>query len=160
MANGSNAWSEGACTYTYALVAHNHATQGSSSVPAYPPASHFSPYNNNSSNPSSPANSMSFNFMDFSGISVGGGMVDSSGETKQTQQQMEEMKKRVDEVDGRGYTRLHYAAALGMPEAVRDLLALGASTIVQDNAGNTPLHWAVAYNQLEVYILLYILSEF
>lgn len=159
VANGSSAWSEGACTYTYALVAHNHAHQGSSSVPSsYPPSSHFSPYNNNSSSssPSSSTGSMSFNFMDFSGISVGGGMVDNNGDTKQqlNEVQKEEIKRRIDETDSRGYTRLHYAAALGMVESVRELLSFGASTIVQDNAGNTPLHWAVAYNQLEISTLL------
>lgn len=147
VANGASAWSEGACTYTYALVAHNQAAHGASAVPSYPPASHFSPFNSPSPSPSNSTSNMGFSFnMDFSGISVGGGMADGA---LQQQQQVQ-----FDEVDGRGYARLHYAAALGMVEAVQELLARGAAVFTQDNSGNTPLHWAVAYNQFQISTML------
>ena len=128
VANGTNAWSEGACTYTYALVARMHGASGTAAVPSFPAQFSFDPTNNSTLPPSMQGG---FNFqMDFSGISVGGGMMDA--------------------VDARGYAPLHYAAACGYVDHVRKLLAHGAQLYIQDSAGNTPLHWAVAYNQLEV----------
>lgn len=132
VANGTNAWSEGACTYTYGMVARGHAAAGTSVVPSFPPPQFsYDPANS----PLPPSMQGGFNFqMDFSGISVGGGMMD--------------------QVDQRGYAPLHYAAACGYVEHVRKLLSLGAQVNIRDKQGNTPLHWAVAYNQLEIATML------
>lgn len=60
----------------------------------------------------------------------------------------------VDAVDQVGYAPLHYAAALGLVEQARELLARGAHAYTQDVKGNTPIHWAVAFNQFQIAALL------
>lgn len=134
VANGANAWSEGACTYTYATVMRTPASGASSAVPSQGnlfQQAFFDPSAGMQSSPSFHG----FNFaMDVSGISVGGGMADA--------------------LDERGYAPLHYAASQGCFEAARELLARGAHAYTQDRKGNTPIHWAVAYNQFQIIALL------
>jgi ankyrin repeat protein len=133
VANGPNAWSEGACTFTYATVARAHAPHAASAVPSnmFPTSAHF--FDPSASQQQSSMHG--FNFaMDISGISVGGGMVDA--------------------LDQVGYAPLHYAAACGGFDLVRQLLVKGAHVQVQDTKGNTAIHWAVAFSQFQTVALL------
>ncbi|KDE08749.1 hypothetical protein MVLG_01203 [Microbotryum lychnidis-dioicae p1A1 Lamole] len=56
----------------------------------------------------------------------------------------------IEAVDQGGNTALVLAAALGHSESVRTLVEGGASVAQGDNAGWTPLHWAVQNNDLAI----------
>jgi ankyrin repeat protein len=65
----------------------------------------------------------------------------------------------VDALDERGYAPIHYAAACGLVEQVRELLSLGALVRTQDRMGNTAIHWAVAFNQFQIVAMLLTQSD-
>jgi len=48
-------------------------------------------------------------------------------------------------IDDRGHAALHWAAAMGDVEVVKDLLRRGASVDVQSKNGKTPLMWSVLF---------------
>ena len=50
--------------------------------------------------------------------------------------------------DRDGITALHLAARYGLLFIIRRLLARGANPSSADNSGNTPLHWASAFQQV------------
>ena len=53
-------------------------------------------------------------------------------------------------VDDDGFTDLHYAAILNLPDAVRELMAAGADVNARDGHGRTPLHYAAWYDRHDV----------
>ena len=54
----------------------------------------------------------------------------------------------VHRVNYNGATALFFAAAGGNPDVMRILAKSGADLNVKDKLGQTPLHWAVAANQV------------
>jgi Ankyrin repeats (3 copies) len=52
-------------------------------------------------------------------------------------------------VDARGQTALHHAAAIGNVELVKALVIAGAKVNATDSKGDTPLHMATLYTQLQ-----------
>ena len=58
---------------------------------------------------------------------------------------LHEAGARLNEYTRYYWTALHFAAAFGPPEIVRELLALGANPKAQNGAGHTPLHVAVQH---------------
>lgn len=53
----------------------------------------------------------------------------------------------IDELDFRGYSMLHYAAAQGDLTLAEKLIRLGANPNVLDKNGNSPLHWSVFHQR-------------
>ncbi len=135
VANGPHAWSEGACTYTYGVVTRSAGNPATHAVPAMFGAQLGINTTTTTTTTTSSPHMHGFGFaMDISGISVG----------------------MADAIDAVGYAALHYAAACGSTDQTRALLAIGAHVYIQDRMGNTPIHWAVAFNQVQVSLYVFI----